>query len=223
MAYAYGPQGQIMSASQAQGRNTNAIMAGWVDRGPWQYWDTVTATSAATATTAFPALPLLTQYGVFSAPINAQNPLFPGGVKTKLLTNMQQAGTFPPPKCLLLMQLGFYFSSRMLKVDIDAVLDNCYMEFRIDDKIFHEGQLWEFPPGVGLSGVTTQTGVGVFTNGLPAPCYGRRYMDWSKYIAPLQLFSLVINFPGTPPTMDPNGPGLYMPVIMDGLTDRSVQ
>ena len=36
MAYAYGPQGQIMSASQAQGRNTNAIMAGWVDRGPWQ-------------------------------------------------------------------------------------------------------------------------------------------------------------------------------------------
>jgi hypothetical protein len=48
-------------------------------------------------------------------------------------------------------------------------------------------------------------------------------MDWSKYIAPLQLFSLVINFPGTPPTMDANGPGLYMPVVMDGLTDRSVQ
>ena len=214
MAYAYGPQGQIMNASQAQGRNTNAIMAGWVDRGPWQYWDTVTGNAAT---------PLLTQYGVFSVPINGQNPLPPGGVKTKLLTNLQLGGQFPPPKCLLLMQLGFYFSSRMVKADTDLVLDNCWMEFRIDDKIFHEGQLWEFPPGAGLTGVSQQTGVGVFTNGMPAPCYGRRYMDWSKYIAPLQLFSLVINFPGTPPTMDANGIGLYMPVVMDGLTDRSVQ
>ena len=215
--YAYGPQNQIMSAGQAQGRNTNAIMAGWVDRGPWQYWDTVLGN---------PGVALLTQYGVFSVPINGQNPLPPpggGGVKTKLLTNMQQPNQFPPPKCLLLMQIGFYFSSRMLKGDIDLILDNCYMEFRIDDKIFHEGQLWEYPPGVGLSGFTMQSGIGAFTNGTPAPCYGRRYGDWSKYIAPLQQFSLLINFPGTPPTMDANGIGLYMPVPLDGLTDRSVQ
>ena len=32
---AYGSQGQIMDASQAASvRNTNSIMAGWIDRGP---------------------------------------------------------------------------------------------------------------------------------------------------------------------------------------------
>lgn len=231
MAYGtYGPQQQIMSASQAQGRNTNSIMAGWIDRGPWQYWDTVQQTAGSA---------LLTQYAVFSVPIGQQNPLAGGATKTKLQTNMQQSGTFPPPRCLLLLQLGFLFGAQPITVsggpqngviwtpmfqdDVAAVLNSSYMEFRIDDKIFHEGQLWQFPPGVGMTGQTSQSGQQNWTNGLVAPCYSRRYGDWAKYIAPLQLFSLTIYFPGTPPTMDSNGPGLYMPVFMDGLTDRSVQ
>lgn len=229
MAYGtYGPQQQIMTAQQAQGRNTNSIMAGWIDRGPWQYWDTVQGAAGAA---------LLSSYSVFSVPIGQQNPLAGGATKTKLQTNMQQSGTFPPPRCLLLLQLGFYFGAQsitggtqsgvtwtpMYLDDISAVLNACYMEFRIDDKIFHEGQLWQFPPGVGVAGSGSSSGLNSFTNGLPAPCYSRRYGDWSKYIAPLQLFSLTIIFPGTPPTMDSNGPGLYMPVFMDGLTDRSVQ
>lgn len=220
---AYGPNGQIMTSGEAQGRNTNAIMAGWVDRGPWQYWDTPQAAAGAA---------LLSTYNVFSVPIGGQNPWLANTQKGKLQTNMQLQGQFSPPKCLLLMQIGFFFGgqpvaggaySSMFLPDILAVLNASYMEFRIDDKIFHEGQLWQFPAGVGLAGATAQSGQQVWTNGLPAPCYTRGYGDWSKYIAPLQLFTMTIIFPGTPPTMDPNGPGFYMPTFLDGLTDRSVQ
>jgi hypothetical protein len=228
MAYgfSYGPQGQIASASEAQGRNTNSIMAGWVDRGPWQYWDTLQAIAGA---------PLASSYSQFAVPQGALNPLVAGNVvKTKLQTNMQQPGTFPPPKCLLLLAIGFFFGAQpvganpavwtgMFLNDIQAILNASYMEFRIDDKIFHEGQLWEFSSGAGISGATSQSGQQQWNNGLPSPVYQRRYADWSKYIAPLQLFSMNIILPGTPPTMDANGPGLYITSTLDGLTDRSVQ
>lgn len=214
MAYQYGPQGQIMSAQEAQGKNTNSIMQGWVDRGPWQYWDTVTGLAGAA---------LASTYSPFSVQIGQQNPLVAGATKNKLNTNMVRGNQFPPPRCLLLIAIGFYFSSAMLKADIDLVLDNCWVEFRIDDKIFHEGQIWQFPAGAGLAGVSTQTAQSVYTNGLPAPCFTRRYDAWSKYIAPLQQFSMLITFQGTPPTMSALGSGLYMVPFLDGLTDRSVQ
>lgn len=202
----------LLDASEAVGRNTNSIMAGWVDRGPWQYWDTVTGAQN---------VALQSSYSPFSVPIGAQNPLT-STTKTKLQTNMQRGNQFPPPRCLLLMAIGFYFSSQMVKSDIDLVLDSCYMEFRIDDKIFHEGQLYQFPGGAGLMGVTTNSSESVYTNGFPTPQAQRRYDDWSKYIAPLQQFSMNIIFPGTPPTM--TGPaGLLMLSTLDGLTDRSVQ
>lgn len=224
MAYTYGQAGQIMSSQEAQGRNTNAIMADWVDRGPWQYWDTVTFPSAAVG-------PVAQQYNPFSVPIGSQNPLtLVTTTKTKLQTNMVRQNQFPPPRCLLLIAIGFYFSSQFLKPDIDKILDSCYMEFRIDDKIFHEGQLWEFPPGAGLAGVSTQTTESVYTLGLPAPQYQRRYGDWAKYIAPIQQFSMTITFGGggvaipsigNPDVME-DYPGVLV-ITLDGLTDRSVQ
>ncbi len=216
MAYSFGPKGQIMNAQEAQGKNTNSIMAGWVDRGPWQYWDTITA-DAGTA--------LAQTYSPFSVPIGAQNPLT-GTTKTKLQTNMVRGNQFPPPRCLLLISIGFYFASDVAKVDIDAILKSCYMQFKIDDKIFHEGLLQLFPAGAGLAGVTTQTGESVYTNGMPAPCYTRRYDAWSKYIAPLQQFSMEIIFENPPTLSGTEGgtdPGLNMLILLDGLTDRSVQ
>jgi len=122
-----------------------------------------------------------------------------------------------------MMCLGFYFSDQMLKSDIDLIFDSCYCEFRIDDKIFWEGQLWQFPAGFGLTGVTTQTGQSAFQNGIPAPQFSRRYGEYSKYIAPLQQFSLNIIFPSTPPTFSANGVGWRMWCLLDGLTDRAVQ
>lgn len=220
--YSYGPQKQIMSATEAQGRNTNSIMAGWIDRGPWQYYDTLQA-AAGTA--------MASQYQAFSVQIGAQNPLANNTTKTKLQTNMQLSGQFPPPRCLLLLQLGFYMAAYtaggvwtpMFLDDIEAILQNYYVEFKIDDKVFHEGPLALYPSGLGLGGATAQSGQAVWTNGLPAPGFSRRYGDWAKYIAPIQLFTCTIINQGTPPTLDANGPGMYMQVIADGLTDRSVQ
>ena len=205
-------------------RDINSIMAGWVDRGPWQYYDTIRVPNA----TQFAA-----SYSPFSTPIGAGDPLYNNVAKTKLITNMLRGNNFPPPRCLVIMQIGFYFSSQMAKGDIDLVLDNAFVEVRIDDKIFMEGQLWQFPPGVGMAGVTTQTGVGAFTNGLPSLEATRRYGEYSKYVAPLQQFSMTITFSGTPPTTGGNtltGGGatspannVYLVPFFDGLTDRSVQ
>ena len=190
MAYSYGPNGQIMSADEAKGRNTNSIMADWVDRGPWQYWDTITFPNSGIG-------PVQQQYSPFSVQIGAQNPLTSAvTTKTKLQTNMVRGNQFAPPRCLLLIAIGFYFTSNFLKPDIDKILNSCYMEFRIDDKIFHEGFLWMFPPGAGLMGATTQMTESVYTLGLPAPQAMRRYGDWAKYVAPIQQFSMVLNFGG---------------------------
>jgi len=207
------------------GRDINSIMAGWVDRGPWQYWDTIRVA---------PSTQFAAQYNPFSVPIGGGDPLYGNAPKTKLITNMQRGNQFPPPRCLVIMQLGFYFSSQMAKQDIDYLLDNCYVELKIDDKIYMEGQLWQFPAGVGLAGVSTQTGQAVYTNGLPTLEATRRYGEYSKYIAPLQQFTMTLTFSGTPPTTTANviseaggatstANAVYMQCFMDGLTDRSVQ
>lgn len=207
------------------GKDINSIMAGWVDRGPWQYWDTIRVA---------PSTQMASSYSPFSTPIGQGDPLYGNSPKTKLITNMQRGNQFPPPRCLVIMQVGFYFSSQMVKQDIDNWLDNCYIEVRIDDKIYMEGQMWQFPAGVGLAGVTTQTGQSVFTNGLPTLDATRRYGEYSKYIAPLQQFSLTVTFPGTPPTTTSNtiseaggatspANAVYITPFFDGLTDRSVQ
>jgi hypothetical protein len=227
---AYGANGQILSSAEAQGRNTNSIMQGWIDRGPWYYWDTVIQVPAGGP----PAVAVLQQqYTPFTIPIGGQNPNLPVGFgstnNSKLITNMKSSGLFNPPRCLLLEQIGIYVSSRMIKSDIDLVLDSCYFEFRIDDKIFHEGHLYEYGDGGGLQGTTTQNAESVYTNGSVIPVFQKRFADWSKYIAPLQQFSFNIFFPGNP-AMGLSGPptltgpaGLYMMIRLDGLTDRSVQ
>jgi len=200
--------------NQSRGRNTNSVMGDWVDRGPWQYWDTVTLLSGSA---------LQATYNPFSVPIGQQNPAVSGQIKTKLQTNLTRGNQFPPPRCLLLMAIGFYFQSSMLKSDIDLILNSCYMEFKIDEKTFHEGFLWMFPAGAGLTGVTQNSGESVYTLGVPAPQNMRRYGDWAKYIAPLQQFSMTLTFGGggvAAPTLTADS---NMIVFLDGLTDRSVQ
>ena len=129
-------------------RDINSIMAGWVDRGPWQYYDTLRALSSTQ---------LAAQYNLFATPIGGGDPYYGNVAKTKVITNMERGNQFPPPRCLVIMQVGFYFSSQMVKADIDLIMDNAYIEVKIDEKIYMEGQLWQFPAGVGLAGVSTQT------------------------------------------------------------------
>lgn len=196
-------------------RDTNSVMANWVDRGPWFYYDTLTAAAGAT---------LQNSYQMFSVQVGGQNPLT-GAAKTVLETNMVRGNQFPPPRCLLLQTIGIYFSSTMRKADIDSVLDGGLIQLKIDEKVFHEGPLVYYPAGVGLVGTSTRTGESVYTLGVPALSATRRYGAWAKYIAPLQQFNVAIFFPNTPvmSTTDNGGVGLKMQVILDGLTDRSVQ
>ena len=195
--------------------NINSVMEGWVDRGPWRYWDNISVPTG----TAMP-----TSFNPFSVPIGGQDPITTTQ-KTKYNTNMQRGNQFPPPRCLVMRRLMFYFDPRMLLDDIQAFMGQYVLEFRIDDKIFWEGHIQEFPAGFGLTGVTTNTGVGVYQNGIPGGLtFTLDYGAYGKYIAPQQQFSCTVYTQTTVPTLDSKGTvGLNTFVYLDGLTDRSVQ
>lgn len=210
--------GMVNMNAPMTGRNTNAFVSGMVDREPTRYWDTV-ITAAGT--------PLSGIYYAYSIPIGMPNPFNGNVANTKLQTNLQKANEFPPPRCLLLMALQFQFSTQMILSDIQQVLDGSYVEFKIDDKIFHEGSIMDFPGGSGLMGVSTINGEETWSNGFAAPQATRRMGSWAKYIPPLTRFTLNIFFNGSnnggvTPTL--TGPkGLYMRVVLDGLSDLPVQ
>ncbi len=194
----------------------NSLIGGMVDRGAWKYWDTINIAQG----TQLPSQSM--QF--FATPINAVDP-YNATRKTKLQTNMQLAGQFPPPRCLVLMQLGILFSNVLLS-DIQLVCQNYYMEFAIDNKVFFEGRLEFFPCGYGVYGNSQNSGESVWGIGFPAPQATVRYMQYAKYIAPQQLFTWNLITPNTPPTLAATavgGKGLSMVGFIDGITDRSVQ
>lgn len=216
-------QSYVPSASQAKGMNTNSIMQGWVDRCPWQYYDTITLLAGAQ---------MAQQYSPFSVAIGQQDPLT-NLTKNELQTNMRRGNQFPPPNCLLLNRIGFYFESTWLKADIDLVLQNYIMKFYIDEKYFHTGYFWLYPAGGAVTGVSTRTSESSWQNGIGAPGYMRTYGPWSKYIAPEQQFGMTLQWfqsqvitsgIGTastaPPTLTNGG---TLRIYLDGFTDRSVQ
>lgn len=199
-----------MSASPM---NINSVVPNVVDRRPWRWWDEIQVPVG----TAIPST-----LNPFSVPIGQQDPLALIQ-KSKLNTNMTRGNQFAPPNCLVMRRLQFSFSPSMQLVDILALWDACYIEFKIDSKIFWEGHLGEFPAGFGLTGVSTQSGTGLFQNGIPAPQFTMDYGPYAKYIAPQQNFTLQIIFPSTPPTMSATGVGLRMWAYLDGVGDTSVQ
>jgi len=208
------------------GRNTNAFVQNMVDVEPKQWWDSVLQYPTVLGTAS--NTQLSAQYFCFSIPIGTPNPNLPGGVaNTKQQTNMTLPNQFSPPDCLLLMAIQFQYSSRMILSDIQLVENNSYFEFKIKDKIFHEGWLRDYPAGGGLMGVSTNNGEEVWTNGFATPLATRRFQDWSKYIPPLTRFTLNIFFNGSTsggaaPIL--TGPyGLEMRVVLDGLTSLAVQ
>jgi hypothetical protein len=201
------------------GPDINSVVLGLVDRRPWQYWDTFTWTLQS------PAVAIPSEVALFTLPINAQDSYaVPTFRKTKLQTNMTNAGMFNAPECLILQQIGIYIPPTNLRADIDRFFENCWMEFKINQKIFMEGQPWQFPAGVGYTGAPNPTGGAADTfivNGFPAPQATRRFGSFSKYIAPLQPFSLKFFFPtGNQPTFTAN---FKLVVFLDGLADTVVQ
>ena len=229
-AVSYG-SGYTPNAQAARGMDINSIMKGWVDRGAWIYYDTISQNAGSTA---------LSVYTPFAQGLNQNDQINTSLIKTKLQTNLPNGGMFLAPRCLILNQLGFMFtgqpatstaptaqSIQTLLVDIQQFCLSSYFEFRIDDKIFFEGLLEFHPSGLGFQGYSTRQGDQAWGIGLASPLATWTFGNFAKYIAPLQNFSLQIKFPGsTLPAWQTallGGQGLTLVVLMKGWTDRSVQ
>lgn len=223
---------RVWSAQQAaailqQGFDINSLMQGWVDRGAWLYYDRIY--QPLTSTFGGSAGQVAQTYSPFSIGINKPDAITSTN-KTLNWTNLPNSGQFNPPRCMVLRRLGFYFEPTMNLADIELLMQTASLQFKIDDKVFFEGLMEFWPGGMGISGFSTANNQAVWTNGITTPHAMRDYGPYSKYIAPLQNFSLTISFPSTNPynananlILNSSGTGINMVCIMDGITDRSVQ
>ena len=72
--------------------------------------------------------------------------------KTRVQTNMVAANTFGATRCFILEALGFGFPGFLIKSDVDSIIENSFIQFAIDNKVFYEGPLYLWPGGFGLDG-----------------------------------------------------------------------
>jgi len=208
-----GPNGYPLSTSNP--KDINSIVGGMIDRTPWRWWDTFNK-PLPSPNTATPS-----QVSFFQVAMNQVDPIT-GLVKTKLDTNMTQAGQFSPPYCLVMYQIGFHIESSDIRADIDKFINTCWIEFKILGKVFFEGLPYMFPDGYGLMGQPNPTGGAGdqnWTNGFPAPQAGWRFNEFPRYIPPLTQFTMTAFFPAAQ-TFAAN---FKVVAILDGLTDLPVQ
>ena len=207
--------------TDAAGRpDINAIIGEMVDRGVWTYYYTLKLAAGAT---------VLSSYALFNSFLGAAGPYpltTPAPALTKVETNIPFAPFFTAPRDLILDSIGFEFVNDARLADIVSFIKNSYFEFKIDDKIFFEGNLELFPNGTGVNGFSTQTSESAWTIGVPNYHSRNRFGNFAKYIAPLQKYSMVVFFPETLITLLTTalgGVGLWLKAYLNGLTDRAVQ
>lgn len=195
-------------------RNQNPIEEGRADIVPWMFYDRqFTAANTATAV----------EYDFFTTPI--------GGTKFRQDTNMTQVMQLPNPQHFNCTSLQCYFSSQMTSVDIGKFLDTYYMEFWIGDKVYAQGPLSQFPGGAGIAGTSTQTSIGVFSNGFPSPgaTIDFRMGDnpIGHHILQGQSFQVKVltnaGFTTQATTAVATAIGLNLLIVLEGVLSRSVQ
>jgi hypothetical protein len=229
--YARSQGSYFPDARYMTGYDINSILGTFADRGIWPYYDELYVAIANGSGT------LANQYTPFAIPLGQIDAVY-GATKTKVQTNMIKGNEFGSTRCLIVEQIGIGFPTSLSKANVDQIVANMYLEFKIAEKIFYEGRAELWPSGTGLMGVTTQQGQETWTLGLPVPAATRRFgRQFSKYIAPLINFSFTIYFPqnlpvltfvGTPPgsLTNPQSAAVCVPwlqVYMDGVGDRAVQ
>ena len=79
------------------------------------------------------------------------------GSKSKLYTNMTQAGVLPVPKMMRVFVVRFALDSACLVGDAKYIVDGSYMEFWVNDKIAIEGPVGVFSQGMGVTGTVATT------------------------------------------------------------------
>lgn len=141
-------------AKSAVKRNRNPIVKDLNERQPWMFYDRLSGAAG--------AMPLSLLF--FTTPLSSS--------KTKLDTNLKQAGRLPDPKHFLCTAIRFFFAPSMTLADLHLIINGYYIEFEIGDKIYAEGHLDMYPAGGGLAGsvITTvaATTFSTWTNGNPS-------------------------------------------------------
>lgn len=113
----------------------NPVVPDLADVQPWLFYDRLkTAAGASPGNLLF-----------FTTPLSS--------TKSKLDTNLKQAGRLPDPKHFLAMAMRFVVSPDIAPADLDLILKSYYIEFEIGDKIYAEGHLDLYPGGAGVSGL----------------------------------------------------------------------
>jgi hypothetical protein len=105
----------------------------------------------------------------FQVPIGQQDPDNGNIVKTEQETNMRSQGQFSPPYDFIMNNLGFYVAVGAELFDIATIFNYSRFEFKILQKIQFQGHLQRHPAGMGISGMSVQTGQQNWVNGIADP------------------------------------------------------
>lgn len=221
------------------GVNINALMASMVSRDIWTYYSTLKIAASTT---------YAASYTLFNQVAGNQDTyaITANQVLSHVETNMPSPASngFSAPRDLIMDNLGFYFKpggcglasqgvgTFAQPADLITFCQYSYFEFKIIDKVFIEGYLELNPSGNGFTGMSTQVQTGIWTLGTANPHAKMRMNNFSKYLAPLMQWSLVIYFPsGSGPAgvsavslaTTAGGVGFWLVANISGLTDRAVQ
>jgi len=199
--------------------DNNTFVGNTLDRGPWVLYDKQQITQAAAIPTAWQFFNLSVGQTIVGGPLA-------GTAKTKLQTNMLKGNQLPQPQRFLLRSLAFYFDASTQLIDQILLTEGCYFEFKIDQKVYHEGLLQFNPSGLGLDGLPGgAAAVDLVQIGQRTLTARRDYGDYARVISDALAFSLVLYFPtAVSATSTANGgTNISLVAIMDGILDRLVQ
>lgn len=214
-------------AAQHTQKVHNPIMPNMADLVMDFEWDRITAAAAANTAVS---------YTFFNAPIGT-------GAKIKADTSLEQVSVLTAPEWMNVWSVGFYFTSDMVKTDIDHMLNNYWFEFWVGNKAYAQGPLQVAPCGFGLTGALTRNNEGtfrgtsdLFTNvpgfdlRLPA---GLQLADGSTTnglmgVTILQAQTFTVRLYGTSFALSAaaapnNGVGLNLMAYLYGIKSRGVQ
>jgi hypothetical protein len=214
------PVGSASWMAYHAARLRNPVVKDIADIQPWMYYDRLTAAQGAS-----PAQQLL----FFTTPLSS--------TKTKLDTNLKQAGRLPDPKHFLVMSLRFVFTD-MFPPDIELMTESYYIEFEIGDKIYAEGHFDLFPGGAGIYGaigaaLTSPAVASISNNGYPNPFAVNQWgKDHGIHILQGQTFQVraiaptAVTLAATSAAVGlykQQGRGLNCRAVIDGILYREVQ
>jgi hypothetical protein len=144
----------------------------------------------------------------------------PASNKTLASTNLTQSQKLAAPEAFSIFGFRFRYSENISLLDIYNIINGFCFEFFLGQKPYQRGPIWYYNAGGGISAALTNTTTSVLGNGMP----GRSEMHKlaiSIVIENQMVFYGQLN--GTSYTLNANGTGITMQILLDGLYARGVQ